>query len=262
MSKKRLIPKLQMKSSERNVEKLVLVITKQFDGIIEIADPISQAKIYQHQGADELIFVNIDRQKKSVQQLAEVIAKVSEEIFMPITVGGGVKTLEDFRLLLSNGADKISINTKAIQDSNFISMAAEKYGAQCVVVSIDYKMDLATGQYFVYIDNGTVKTDIDPVDWACKCEQLGAGELLLTCIDNDGMKNGLELNISQQIAKNVSIPLIVSGGCGLAQHFSDGYLVAMADAVAAGSFFAHRDQNFMQTRSQIRNSGVEIRMYS
>lgn len=262
MSKKRLIPKLQMKSSERNAEKLVLVITKKYDGIIEIGDPISQAKIYQHQGADELIFVNIDRQKKSIEQLAEVIAKVSEEIFMPITVGGGVKTLEDFRFLLSNGADKISINTEAIEDPNFISIAAEKYGAQCVVVSIDYKMDQTTGKYFVYKENGSVKTDIDPVEWAYKCEKLGSGELLLTCIDNDGMKNGLELDISQQIATNISIPLIVSGGCGLAQHFSDGYLIGMADAVAAGSFFAHRDQNFMQTRSQIRNSGVEIRMYS
>lgn len=262
MSKKRLIPKLQMKSSERNAKKLVLVITKKYDGIIEIGDPISQAKIYQHQGADELIFVNIDRQKKTVEQLAEVIAKVSEEIFMPITVGGGVKTLEDFRFLLSNGADKISINTKAIEDPNFISVAAEKYGTQCVVVSIDYKKDQTTGKYFVYKENGSIKTDIDPVEWAYKCEKLGAGELLLTCIDNDGMKNGLELDISQQIATNVSIPLIVSGGCGLAQHFCDGYLIGMADAVAAGSFFAHRDQNFMQTRSQIRNSSVEIRMYS
>lgn len=259
MSKKRLIPKLQMKFSERNPGKLVLVITKQFDNFIEIGDPVSQSKIYQDQGADELIFINIDRQNKSVQSLADIIEKVSQEIFMPITVGGGVQTIEDFRLLLSNGADKISINTSALERPEFISRASDKFGAQCVVVSIDYKYDLKSRKHFIFFNNGMKRVYMNPVEWAMECEKLGAGEILLTSIDHDGMKNGLELSVASEIAKNVSIPLILSGGCGLAQHFINGYQIAKADAVGAGSFFAQRDQNFIQTRSQIKNAGVEIR---
>lgn len=261
MSKKRLIPKLQMKSSERNPEKLVLVITKQFDKIIEIGDPVSQAKIFQDQGADELIFVNIDRSNKSIQRLADIIAKVSEEIFMPITVGGGVNDENDFRLLLSNGADKISINSIAVKNPSIITKTSERFGAQCVVVGIDFKLDI-DGQYKVFIDNGSTNTGINPVEWAIKCESLGAGEILLTCIDNDGMRKGLNNEITKAVTEAVSIPVITSGGCGVAQDFSDGYILGKADAVSAGSFFAHRDQNFMQTRSQIKNAGVKIRMYS
>jgi len=261
MSKKRLIPKLQMKSSERNSEKLVLVITKQFDKIIEIGDPVSQAKIFQDQGADELIFVNIDRNYKSIQRLADIIAKVSEEIFMPITVGGGVSDENDFRLLLSNGADKISINSIAVTNPSIITKTSERFGAQCVVVGIDFKLDI-DGQFKVFIENGSKNTGINPVEWAIKCESLGAGEILLTSIDNDGMRIGLNNEITKAVAEAVSIPVITSGGCGVAQDFSDGYLIGKADAVSAGSFFAHRDQNFMQTRSQIKNAGVKIRMYS
>jgi cyclase len=261
MSKKRLIPKLQMKSSERNSEKLVLVITKQFDKIIEIGDPVSQAKIFQDQGADELIFVNIDRSNKSIQRLADIIAKVSEEIFMPITVGGGVNDENDFRLLLSNGADKISINSIAVANPSIISKTSERFGAQCVVVGIDFKLDI-DGHFKVFIENGRKNTGINPVEWAIKCESLGAGEILLTSIDNDGMRKGLNNEITKAVAEAVSIPIITSGGCGVAQDFSDGYILGKADAVSAGSFFAHRDQNFMQTRSQIKNAGVNIRMYS
>lgn len=261
MSKKRLIPKLQLKSSERNSEKLVLVITKQFDKIIEIGDPVSQAKIFQDQGADELIFVNIDRSNKSIQRLADIIAKVSEEIFMPITVGGGVNDENDFRLLLSNGADKISINSIAVTNPSIITKTSERFGAQCVVVGIDFKLDI-DGYYKVFIENGITNTGINPVEWAIKCESLGAGEILLTSIDNDGMRIGLNNEITKAVAEAVSIPVITSGGCGVAQDFSDGYILGKADAVSAGSFFAHRDQNFMQTRSQIKNAGVNIRMYS
>lgn len=261
MSKKRLIPKLQMKSRERNSEKLVLVITKQFDRIIEIGDPVSQAKIFQDQGADELIFVNIDRGNKSIQRLADIIAKVSEEIFMPITVGGGVNDENDFRLLLSNGADKISINSIAVTNPSIITKTSERFGAQCVVVGIDYKLDDG-GQYKVFINNGETNTGLNPIEWAIKCEKSGAGEILLTSIDNDGMRKGLNLDITRSVVESVSIPVITSGGCGVAQDFSDGYLIGNADAVSAGSFFAHRDQNFMQTRSQIKNSGINIRMHS
>ncbi len=261
MSKKRLIPKLQLRTSSNNPNKMVLVVTKQFNEVIEIGDAVSQAKIFQAQAADELIFINIDKNVDNFNKLVSIIKMVSEEIFMPITVGGGVRTSENFRELLVNGADKISINTVAVQNPSFITEVAEKYGAQCVVVSIDYKMNSA-GDYKVYINGGLEETSYHPLDWAILAENKGAGELLLCNIDSDGMRLGLELQITKMISESVSIPVITSGGCGLAQHFVEGFLEAKADAVAAGTFFAHRDQNFMQTRSQIKNAGVNIRVHS
>lgn len=261
MSKKRLIPKLQLKTSSANPKKMVLVITKRFEDVTEIGDPVSQAKIYEAQAADELIFINIDRNDKDINKLSQVIHKVSEEIFMPITVGGGVTTEEHFRVLLANGADKISINTIAVRDPSFITRTSEKYGAQCVVVSIDYKLE-EDGNYKVYIDCGRVRTELDPVQWAAEAERLGAGEILLSSINCDGMRQGLDVALTLKVSEAVNIPVITSGGCGLSQHFSEGFLQGRADAVAAGSFFAHRDQNFMQTRSQIRNAGVSIRVHT
>ena len=259
MSKLRLIPKLQLRPASYNPSKLVLVVTRQFGAAIEIGDPVSQAKIFQDQASDELIFINIDKKNnEEINALAEVINKVSQEIFMPLTVGGGVCKIEDFRLLLSNGADKISINSAALLNPNLISRAADKFGAQCVVVSIDYKKD-ETGNYFVYINGGKEKTSFHPVEWARKAQEYGAGELLLTSIDNDGMKIGLDLQITREITDSVTVPVITAGGCGLAKHFSDGFIIGKASAVSAGTFFAHRDQNFMQTRSHILNSGINIR---
>jgi imidazole glycerol-phosphate synthase subunit HisF len=261
MSKRRLIPKLQLKTSSFDPNRMVLVITRQFNDVTEIGDAISQSKIFQDQGADELIFINIDRTDKEITKLSKIIGRVSEEIFMPITVGGGVSSEEHFRILLNNGADKISINTHAFETPDFIAESSKKYGAQCVVVSIDYKLN-KNGKYRVFINNGQTETSKHPIEWAIECEKLGAGEILLTSIDKDGMNQGLDLEITAQITKSLRIPIIASGGCSFANHFIDGYLIGNADAVAAGSFFAHRDQNFMQTRAQIRNAGVNIRVYS
>ena len=156
---------------------------------------------------------------------------------------------------------KISINTAAIEDPSFITRTSEKYGAQCVVVSIDYKRE-ESGGYTVFTHCGQQKTSLHPVEWAIEAEKKGAGEILLSSMDNDGMGKGLDLLITRQVAEAVTIPIITSGGCGLVKHFTDGFLQGKADAVAAGSFFAHRDQNFMQTRSQIKNGGVNIRVYT
>lgn len=261
MSKYRLIPKLQLRPSKFNANKLVLVITRNFSDFIEIGDPVSQAKIFQDQASDELIFVNIDLDSQSeISLLASVINRVSQEIFMPLTVGGGVRKIEDFRTLLSNGADKISINTEAILQPSLISQAAEKFGSQCVVVSIDYKRN-QIGEYKVFINGGRTETIWNPVEWAQEATKLGAGELLITSLERDGMKSGLDLEITKLISESVSVPVITSGGCGLAQHFSEGFLIGKANAVAAGTFFAHRDQNFIQTRSQIFNAGVNIRKH-
>jgi cyclase len=260
MSKKRLIPKLQLKSSHRDPNRMLLVTSKQFSDYTEIGDPVSQSKIYQDQGADELIFINIDQRQSGISKLSEIIRKVSEEIFMPITVGGGVRNEQDFKLLLSNGADKISINTVAIENPEIIKETSQKYGAQCVVVSIDYALN-NEGDYRVFTNGGKTETSWNPLEWAIKCEELGAGEILLTSIDRDGMKQGIDIRITSQIAHQLKIPIITSGGCGIASHFSDAYLLGGADAVAAGTFFAHRDQNFMQTRSHICNAGVNIRLF-
>jgi len=261
MAKSRLIPKLQLRTSLNNPSKLVLVITRGFNDVIEIGDPVSQAKIFQDQASDELVFVNINpNNRNELPLLAQTINKVAQEIFMPLTVGGGVSKLDDFRLLLANGADKISVNTEAFSNHELISEAAERYGSQCVVVSIDYKKD-SDGSYYVYTHCGSNKTQMHPVEWATMAEKLGAGELLLTSMNNDGSKEGLDLELTKLVAENVGIPVITSGGCGLAKHFSDGFLIGKAAAVSAGTFFAHRDQNFMQTRSHIVNAGVNIRYH-
>lgn len=259
MSRKRLIPKLLLSTSSYNPNKMVVVITKQFQNRIQIGDPVSQAKIFQDQSADELIFLNIDTNIYNIEKLAGVISKVSEEIFMPLTVGGGVTSLDDFRLLLKNGADKISINTIAVENPDFIKDTSEKYGAQCVVVGIDYKLD-KYGNFKVYTECGRKESKYSLLEWAIKAEQYGAGELMLTCIDNDGMRSGINIDMTRRVTEAVNIPVISGGGCGLAKHFSDGFLLGHADAICAGSFFAHRDQNLVQTRAQILNAGVDIRI--
>jgi imidazole glycerol-phosphate synthase subunit HisF len=260
MSKRRLIPKLLLQPSEHAANKLVLVITKQFGEVIEIGNPISMAKIYQAQGADELIFTNIKPALTSFDTLVQTMNQISEEIFMPITVGGGVTKIEDFRALLNCGADKVSINTAAVTSPHLITEASNIFGAQCVVVSIDYKIE--SGVPVVYINGGQQKTELSPIEWAKQAEQLGAGEILLSCIDNDGMRNGLNNQVNQAVVASLNIPVIVSGGCSLPQHFIDGFLIGKADAVAAGTFFAFKDQSFQQIRSHIKNAGIDIRVYS
>lgn len=261
MSKLRLIPKLQLKPSEANPKRLVLVVSKQFQEYTEIGDPVSQAKIFQDQAADELCFVNIDKNAKDeLSKLAEVIKRVSEVIFMPLTVGGGVRNIEDFRLLLNNGADKVLINTITYENPTLITEASETYGAQCVVVSIDFKFN-KDNNLTVFTNSGTFDTGISPEEWAMRVESLGAGELLLTSIDNDGMRSGLALDQIKKVVSSVKIPVIAVGGCGLAKHFVDGFLHTNCSAVSAGNFFAHRDQNFIQTRSQIFNAGINIRQH-
>ena len=261
MAKVRLIPKLLLKESINGSKKPVLVITKQYDQIIEIGNPVSTAKIFQAQGADELIFTNIRPEVTPYEELRKIINQVSEEIFMPVTVGGGIYNVKQFRELLTDGADKVSINTSAVKKPSLITEASTIFGAQCVVVSIDYKKE-ANGTYALYIKSGTEKTELNPVQWAVEAERLGAGEILLTSIDHDGMRDGMENEINQLVCEAVSIPVIVSGGCSLPQHFIDAVKIGKADAVAAGTFFAFKDQSFMQVRSHISNAGIDIRVYT
>lgn len=263
MLKKRIIPKLELKQSSQTAkEKKVLVTTIGFREYIEIGDPVSQAKIFQDQAADELLFVDIDAsltQRKYL--LIDIIRRAAEEVFMPFTVGGGVQSVDDMRRLLLNGADKVSINTSAVKNPDLINEGAGVFGAQCIVLSIDFKKS-SNGSFYVWTQCGTEKTGLDPVEWAKEGERRGAGEILLTSIDRDGTKTGLELEFIRKVTGAVTIPVIASGGCGLARHFAEGFIDAGVDAVSAGTYFCFKDENIMQVRSQIKNAGVSIRLFT
>lgn len=262
MLKKRLIPKLLIK--RRIVggrERQVLVTTEKFSSYTDVGDPVSMAKIFQDQAADELLFIDIDASRERRNTLLlDLIKKATEEVFMPITVGGGIQSLDDIRAMLLVGADKISINTIAIDDPAFITRSSDAFGAQCIVVSIDYRIE-SDGSKRVYSRCGTERTDYDPIEWAIRAQELGAGEILLTCIDRDGTRSGLHVDTLRQVVSSVGIPVIASGGCGLAAHFVEGYTAGMADAVSAGTFFCMKDENLMQARSQIKNAGIPIRLH-
>ena len=260
MKKLRIIPKLLLKTRQvGNTQRKVLVTTYQFSGITEIGDPVAQARIYESQVADELIFIDLDLRAAADSGSLGVVRRAAEEIFMPFTVGGGVSALADFRALMLNGADKVSVNTAAVINPELITCAAQEYGSQAVVVSIDYRA-LEGGEQIVYINRGRTKSEWRVVDWAREAERRGAGEILLTCIDRDGTSSGLDIDTIRAVASDLSIPVIASGGCGLARHFVDGFQRANADAVAAGTFFSFKDQNPMQTRAHIANAGVPVRL--
>jgi cyclase len=261
MLKRRLIPKLQIRTLKLGDRlRPVLVTTFRFGKYIEIGDPVSQARIYEAQAADELIILDLDASSESRKTLVDVVRKAAEVIFMPFTVGGGVRTVDDFFTLLSNGADKVSINTAAVETPDLIDKAASALGSQCVVLSIDYRRNDTNG-YVVWTRGGTVRTGLDPVKWAKEGEMRGAGEILLTSIDADGTRSGLDVELTRRVVVSVSVPVITSGGCGLAAHFVDGYISGKADAVSAGTYFCFKDENTMQVRSHIKNAGVPIRLH-
>jgi cyclase len=239
---------------------MVLVTTRRYAETLEVGDPVAQAKVYQAQAVDELIFLDLDASLESRAPTVDVIRAAAREVFMPLTVGGGVRSLEDFRLLLRSGADKVAVNTAAVETPELIGAAASAFGSQCVVVSIDFRR-AADGTCRVWSRGGTASTDLDPVDWARECERRGAGELLLTSIDRDGTRSGLDLDTTRRVADAVSVPVIASGGCGSAAHIVDGLRLGGADAVAAGTYFSLKDENPIQTRSQIANAGISIRLH-
>ncbi len=262
MLKKRLIPKLQLRRSRVGASpRMVLVTTVRFGDTVEIGDPVSQAKIYEAQAADELIFLDLDASADHRDTMAEVVHRAAEQIFMPFTVGGGVRTIADFRRLLSHGADKVGVNSAAVENPALISEAANLFGAQCVVLSIDYRRT-PDGRCRVWTQGGKTDTGLDLVEWAREGERRGAGEILLTSIDRDGTSSGLDIEATHAVADAVSVPVITSGGCGLARHFVEGFLDGRADAVSAGTFFCFKDQSPMQTRAHIRNAGIAIRLHT
>ena len=261
MLKKRLVPKLLIKHRAlgRSVRP-VLVTTRGYEQILEVGDPVSQAKIYEAQLADELIVLNIDGTPiASDAVMLALIERLASETFMPLAVGGGVRGVDDFGLLLECGADKVCVNTAALDEPDLITQAARRYGSQCVVASIDVRTLPGSPHAMVVRDHGRTSTGRLAIDWARELVELGAGELLITDVDRDGGGLGLNWVLCKEIAQQVSVPVVLSGGCGLSEHFSEGFQKGMAEGVAAGTFFCFRDQNPMQTRAHIRNAGVAIR---
>ncbi|CAM5523341.1 Imidazole glycerol phosphate synthase subunit HisF OS=Eoetvoesiella caeni OX=645616 GN=hisF PE=3 SV=1 [Eoetvoesiella caeni] len=238
----------------------VLVTTRSFNEPRDVGDPVSQAKIYEAQLADELIVLNIDGNPiGSDTVMLGLIERLASETFMPLCVGGGVRTLQDFDTLLNTGADKISINAAALASPDLINSAAQRYGSQCVVVSIDFRKS-SNGEYLVAYDRAERTTGRTVLAWAREAVERGAGELLLCDADRDGMGTGMNCEVGHIIANAVRVPTILSGGCGRAEHFVEGFTTGGAEGVAAGTFFAFRDQNPMQARAHIRNANIPIRM--
>jgi cyclase len=260
MLKKRIIPKLLIKHRQLGpVVRPVLVTTVGYREVREVGDPVSQAKIYEAQFADELIVLNIDGTPIAGDEvMLGLIERLASETFMPLAVGGGVRTAADFGTLLLRGADKVTINRQAVDDPDLISEAASRYGAQCVVVSIDYRTG-AAGKAEVFTDNGARATGLDVLAFARRVHALGAGEILLTNADRDGGGQGVDVRLLREVADALPIPVIASGGCGLAAHFTEAFAEGHAEGVAAGTFFAFRDQNPMQARAHVRTAGIPIR---
>jgi len=254
MVKKRLIPKLLLKRIGKN---FITVSTQQFLKHKIVGDPVSQAKIYESQLADELVIIFIDNNiKLKNNNIKNLLHRMSSETFMPLTIGGGIKSLDDVKFLMDNGSDKILINKQAYLKPKIISEIVKVYGSQSVVISIDYVVK--KNEYFIKIKNKFIRINMSK--YLKKLEVSGAGEVLLTNINLDGSERGLDISSAKKFSKELDIPLLISGGCGLSKHFQDCFLKTDVEGIASGTFFAFRDQNPLQTRSQIKNSGINIRI--
>lgn len=254
MLKVRIIPTLLLKDGR-------LIKTKQFDTYRDVGNPQTVAKIYDAQFADELIFLDITATTEKRNQLFDTIRGVAEECFMPLTVGGGVSSVEDARALLECGADKVAVNSAAVERPSLLTEIANKFGISTVVASIDYKKN-SVGDYEVFTCRGKKATDLHPVDWAKEVERLGAGEILLTNIENEGMMCGYDIDTIREVSDSVSIPVIASGGVGTVQDFVDGHVKGHASAVAGASIFHFTDQGMFKAHSAMKEAGLNVRWYS
>lgn len=231
-----------------------------FVNLRDAGDPVEIAAAYDAAGADELVFLDITASSDARKTVVDMVRRVAETVFIPFTVGGGIRTVEDFRMLLREGADKISINSSAIMNPSLISQAADKFGSQCVVVAIDARRRENGSGWNIYKNGGRVDMGIDAVEWAMKAEALGAGEILLTSMDCDGTKAGYDLELTRQIAEHVSIPVIASGGAGTMEHFYDALTEGKADAALAASLFHYKELEIRQVKQYLRERGVSVRL--
>ena len=250
MFTKRIIPCLDV--NEGRVVKGV-----NFVNLRDAGDPVEIAGVYDREGADELVFLDITASSDNRATVVDMVRKVAEKVFIPFTVGGGIRTVEDFRAILREGADKVSVNSAAINRPELISEAALKFGSQCVVVAIDARR---TGDSFhVYKNGGRVDTGLDAVEWAMRAEKLGAGEILLTSMDCDGQKDGYDLELTQAVSKRVSVPVIASGGAGKLEHFYDAFERGWADAVLAASLFHFGEIRIPDLKAYLASRNIPVR---
>lgn len=231
-----------------------------FVNLKDAGDPVAVGAAYDKAGADELVFLDITASSDARTIKLDMVRKVAETVFIPFTVGGGIRTIEDFKLILREGADKIAVNSAAIQNPFLISDAADKFGSQCVVVAIDAKKRGDGTGWNVYKNGGRVDVGLDAVEWAIKANKLGAGEILLTSMDKDGTKDGYDLELTKIIASQVSIPVIASGGAGKKEHFCDAFDIAAADAVLAASLFHYKELEIMELKKYLASQGISVRM--
>ncbi len=231
-----------------------------FVNLRDAGDPVEIAAAYDESGADELVFLDITASSDARNIMIDMVRKVAETVFIPFTVGGGIRTVEDFKMILREGADKISINSSAINTPNLISEAADKFGSQCVVVAIDCRRRADGSGWNVFKNGGRIDTGLDAVEWAMKACRLGAGEILLTSMDCDGTKAGYDNEITSIIAENVSIPVIASGGAGTMEHFYDALTVGKADAALAASLFHYKEMEIKDLKRYLAGRGVSVRL--
>lgn len=253
MFTKRIIPCLDV-----NAGRVVKGVN--FVDLRDAGDPVEIAKAYDKAGADELVFLDITASSDARETVVDMVRKVAQCVFIPFTVGGGIRTVEDFRALLREGADKISINSSAINNPQLIHDAAVKFGSQCVVVAIDAKRRADGSGWNIYKNGGRIDTGMDALEWAKEADGLGAGEILLTSMDCDGTKAGYDLELTRAVAEQVSIPVIASGGAGTLEHFKEALTDGKADAALAASLFHYKELEIKEVKEYLRKEGVSVRL--
>lgn len=250
MLKKRIIPCLDIKDG-RTVKGV------NFINLIDAGDPVELAKIYVKQGADEIVFLDITATIENRKALAGLVERIASEINIPFTVGGGINTVEDVSILLNAGADKVTVNSSAVRRPELISEIAAQFGSQCIVVAIDTKV--AVDEWIVVVDGGRTKTELKTIDWAYRVEELGAGEIMLTSMNNDGTKSGFSLDITGKVSRNVNIPVIASGGAGSMEHFSQVFFNTECSAALAASIFHFGEIDIRELKKYLKHNGIAIR---
>ncbi|CDD47287.1 imidazole glycerol phosphate synthase subunit HisF [Firmicutes bacterium CAG:534] len=252
MHTKRIIPCLDVNNGR-------VVKGTNFVNLRDAGDPVEVGKEYDRAGADELVFLDITASSDARAIKADMVRRVAETVFIPFTVGGGIRTVDDFKMILREGADKVAVNTAAIMNPTLISEAAEKFGSQCVVVAIDAKRRADGSGWNIFKNGGRVDMGMDAIEWARTAEKLGAGEILLTSMDCDGTKAGYDLALTKTVAENVSIPVIASGGAGTMEHFYEALTVGQAEAVLAASLFHYKEMEIMDLKEYLWKKGISVR---
>jgi imidazole glycerol-phosphate synthase subunit HisF len=251
MLAKRIIPCLDVKDGR-------VVKGINFVDLRDAGDPVEQAAVYDREGADELTFLDITASHEKRNTMLDMVSRVADTIFIPFCVGGGIRTVEDIGATLLAGADKVSLNSRAVRDPNIVTEGAMRFGSQCIVVAIDPKW--VNNRWEVHIDGGRVPTGLDAIEWAQKVESLGAGEILLTCMDRDGTRAGYHVELTRTIAKSVKIPVIASGGAGTADHFYDALMDGKADAALAATLFHYHELAIPDLKRYLHDRGVPVRL--